>query len=531
MTLKLKLTSGDPTTSRADALGIVCFQGEEPMALAALDEAFSGAFSVHLKTAEFSGKLGQLVELPTLGRIAAPRLLLVGVGPRGEGEGPRLASALATVVRGSLGTSPSAISVVLPKDVGSFRCVAEGVVLGAYRFTKYLTGERRPKRELERVDIFAQGKVGQAEKDGLELGQAIAEAVCVARDAVNEPPNVLYPESFAELCRQVAKQGKLKLKVLDEKGLRAAGHGLHVAVGQGSAHGPHLMHLTYAPKNPKRRIVFVGKGVTFDSGGLCIKPMQGMADMKTDMAGAAAVLGLMQAVAAVGPDVEVHGIIGAAENMPDGNAYRPADVLSSLSGKTVEIINTDAEGRLVLADALTYAARLEPDAIVDAATLTGATLVSLGQPYSAFFSNSDELASAMEKAAREAGESFWRMPLIEELSQQLKSDIADYKHVGDRFGGAISAALFLREFVDGIPWIHCDIPGAVYGDRPSGVYPKGGTGHAVMTFLRLVEVFSQISLGAPPKPQATRRRRGTPAAPTRRAPVRKPRVRGKTRRG
>jgi leucyl aminopeptidase len=420
--------------------------------------------------------------------------------------------------------------LVLPPDVSNFRAVGEGIVLGGYRFTKYLTGERRPKRDLERVDVFVQGKVGQAEKDAFELGQAIAGAICVARDAVNEPPNVLYPESFAELCRHVAKSSKLKLKVLDEKTLRAQGHNLHLAVGQGSVHKPCMMHFTYTPKSPKKRIVFVGKGITFDSGGLCIKPMQGMADMKTDMAGAAAVLGLMQAVAAVGPDVEVHGIIGAAENMPDGNAYRPADVLTSLSGKTVEIINTDAEGRLVLADALTYAVRLEPDAIVDAATLTGATLVSLGQPYSAFFANSDELAAAMENAAKDAGESFWRMPLIEELSQQLKSDIADYKHVGDRFGGAISAALFLREFVDGIPWIHCDIPGAVYGDRPSGVYPKGGTGHAVMTFLKLVETFSQVSLGEAPKPQTPRRRRGTPAAPTRRAAVRKPRARGKARR-
>ncbi len=530
MTLKLKLTSGDPSTSRTDALGLVCFQGEEPTGLADLDIVFEGALALHLKALEFTGKVGQLVELPTLGRVAAPRVLVVGAGPRGEGEAGRLAAALATAVRGCLAHSPSSLSVVLPAEVASFRAVAEGIVLGAYRFTKYLTGERRPKRELERVDVFVQGKVTQAEKDALDIGHAIADAVCVARDAVNEVPNVLYPETFAELARGVAKQSKLKIKVFDEKGLRAAGHALHVAVGQGSAHGPTLVHLTYTPKNPKKRIAFVGKGVTFDSGGLCIKPMQGMADMKTDMAGAAAVLGLMQAVAAVGPDVEVHGIMGCAENMPDGNAYRPADVFTSLSGKTVEIINTDAEGRLVLADALTYAARLQPDAIVDAATLTGATLVSLGQPYSAFFSTSDELARAMEQAAREAGESFWRMPLIDELAQQLKSDIADMKHVGDRFGGAISAALFLREFVDGIPWIHCDIPGAVYGDRPSGVYPKGATGHAVMTFLRLVETFSQISVGGSTPTPAARRRRGTASAQVRRAAARKPRARAKARR-
>jgi leucyl aminopeptidase len=212
-----------------------------------------------------------------------------------------------------------------------------------------------------------------------------------------------------------------------------------------------------------------------------------MGDMKSDMAGAAAVLGLMEAVAQVKPNVEVHVIVGAAENMPDGTAYRPADVFSSLDGKTVEIINTDAEGRLVLADALTYAARLKPDVIIDAATLTGAALVALGKSCSAFYATDDDLAAGVESAAREAGESFWRMPLLDELSEQLKSEVADLKHTGDRYGGSITAALFLREFTGGLPWIHCDIAGPVLAERARGLYPKGATGHAVLTFLRLVE--------------------------------------------
>jgi leucyl aminopeptidase len=492
MTLKIKITSAEPANHRTDALGVVCFQGElEQGGLAALDRAFGGALAKHLESVEFTGKANQLVEVPSLGRVPAPRLLVCGAGERGDGEATRLEAALATVVRATLSTSPSAIAVVLPEKVASYRAVGEGVVLGAYRFTKYLTGDRRPKRELERIELLTTVQVSAAESRELELGRAIAEAICLTRDVVNEPPNVLYPETLVQRAREVAKKGNLKLKVLDPKALAAAGHALHVAVGQGSVHGPYLAHLSYTPRKPGKRIVFVGKGVTFDTGGICIKPMQGMADMKTDMAGAGAVLGLMAAVAALQPDVEVHGILGAAENMPDGNAYRPADVLASLSGKTVEIINTDAEGRLILADALTYATRLEPDAIIDAATLTGATLISLGQPYSAFFSNDEVLAEAMQRAARHAGESFWRMPLIEELATQLKSDVADLKHTGDRYGGAISAALFLREFVDQVPWIHCDIPGAVYADRPSGVYPKGATGHAVMTFLKLIESFSE----------------------------------------
>ena len=523
MTLKLKITTSDPAASRVDALGVVCFQDEleQHSGVQTLDAAFEGALLSHLKAMEFTGKAGQLVELPSLGRLPASKVVVCGAGERGEGEKPRLAAAVASAVRGSFSAHPASVGVVVPESVSDFRAVAEGAVLGAYRFTKYLTGDRKPKRALERVDVLTTTKPTAAQNRELELGKAIAEAVCVTRDVVNEPPNVIYPESLAQRAREVAKKGNLKLKILDPKGLAAAGHNLHVAVGQGSVRGPYLAHLSYVPKKPGKRVVFVGKGVTFDTGGICIKPMQGMADMKTDMAGAGAVLGLMAAVAVLQPDVEVHGIIGAAENMPDGNAYRPADVLTSLSGKTVEIINTDAEGRLILADALTYATRLKPDAIVDAATLTGATLVSLGQPYSAFFSTDDVLAQAMERAARRAGESFWRMPLIEELASQLKSDVADLKHVGDRYGGAISAALFLREFVDQVPWIHCDIPGAVYGDRPAGVYPKGATGHAVLTFLELVEIFAEgaaVSGKTPPAPSGTGE--GTTPRPARRVPRR-----------
>jgi leucyl aminopeptidase len=220
---------------------------------------------------------------------------------------------------------------------------------------------------------------------------------------------------------------------------------------------------------------------------LCIKPAAGMGDMKSDMGGAAAVLGVMAAVGALRPNVEVHGIIAAAENMPDGNAYRPADVFTSLDGKTVEIINTDAEGRLVLADALAYARKLEPEILIDAATLTGACLVALGKNCSAFYTADDKLARRFQAAAEQAGEQFWRMPLLEELREQLSSDIADLKHTGDRYGGSISAALFLREFVGETPWIHCDIAGPVLADRAKGMYPKGATGHPVLTLLSLVE--------------------------------------------
>jgi leucyl aminopeptidase len=331
------------------------------------------------------------------------------------------------------------------------------------------------------------GKVSAEQRKQLELGVTVGQAVCIARDAVNEPPNELYPETLAQIAQRIAKDHGFKLKVLDKKGILAAGMHLHYAVGQGSTNEPRFIHLSYVPKKKKKKVVFVGKGLTFDSGGLCIKPAAGMGEMKSDMAGAAAVLGLMAAVGAVKPEIELHVLVGAAENMPDGAAYRPADIFSSLDGKTVEIVNTDAEGRLVLADALAYAVKLKPDVIVDAATLTGAALVALGKTCSAYYATDEKLAAMLEAAAREAGELFWRMPLLDELSEQLKSDVADLKHTGDRWGGSITAALFLREFVGKVPWVHCDIAGPVLAERARGAYPKGGTGHAVLTFLSFIE--------------------------------------------
>jgi leucyl aminopeptidase len=489
MVLKLELSSGDAAAASSDTLVIGVFQGQvdsHPSVLS-VDRALGGGLLEHAKAVEFEGKAEQTLDVPTLGRLKARRLLILGAGEEQKFDAARLRAFVASALRAALGSQVKTVALVLPRDHADARTVGEGVGLGCYRFTKYFTGERKPKTEIGKVVVFGAGKSSAADKKAAALGLGIAGAVGLARDAVNEPPNVLYPEVLAQVARRIAREHKLKVKVLDKKGIEAAGMNLHYAVGQGSSNEPRFIHLSYVPRKKKKKLCFVGKGLTFDSGGLCIKPAPGMGDMKSDMAGAAAVLGLMAAVAQVKPDVEVHVIVGAAENMPDGTAYRPADVFSSLDGKTVEIINTDAEGRLVLADALTYAARLKPDLIVDAATLTGAALVALGKSCSAFYATDDELAANVENAAREAGESFWRMPLLDELSDQLKSDVADLKHTGDRYGGSITAALFLREFTGGLPWIHCDIAGPVLAERARGLYPKGATGHAVLTFLRLVE--------------------------------------------
>ncbi|MCC6215375.1 MAG: leucyl aminopeptidase [Polyangiaceae bacterium] len=492
MPIAIDFASADPTTVSGDVLAVLVPEGplEKHKVVQALDQALGGALLAHAKTAEFSGKAEQLLDLPVLGRLPVKRLILAGLGAKRDVHDARIAAVVATVARAS--ASAASLVLVAPERAAgaSMRAVGEGLVLGAYRFTRYLTGDRRPKTSLAKVTVVPpSGRGTAAERKALALGAEIGEAVGVARDAVNEPPNVVNPEALAEIARGLAKQHGFKLTVLDKKGIEKAGMKLHYAVGQGSAHEPRFIHLAYVPKRANAKLAFVGKGLTFDSGGLCIKPAPGMGEMKGDMAGAAAVLGLMAAIGAARPNVEVHGIVGAAENMPDGAAYRPGDIFGSLDGKTVEIVNTDAEGRLVLADALTYAARLEPDAIIDAATLTGACVIALGKTCSAYYTADGELVKRMDRAALAAGEQFWRMPLLEELREQLKSDVADLKHTADRWGGSISAALFLREFVGKVPWVHCDVAGPTLADKAKGIYPKGGTGHPVLTFLRLVESY------------------------------------------
>ncbi len=489
MTLHVQVLAADPFTLSAD-LAVVALH-EEDVAdspfIASLSAAFGSGFDELLRREEFAGKKNQRVSLPSLGNVTPSQIVLLGLGPRAEDTEASLRKLGAAVAR----VADKCTSLVLASPVADqrVRFLVEGIALGAYRYTKYLTGERVPKKQLTEVRLATARKPSPAAERAVRVGLEVAEAVALARDLQNDPPNDLTPDALAGAAAKMAKKKNLACKVWDFKKLQADGMKLIVAVGQGSANKPRLVHLTYKPeKKAKGRIVFVGKGLTFDSGGLCIKPAAGMGEMKTDMSGAANVVGLMSAVAALQPNVEVHGVIACAENMPDGEAYRPGDVFGSLDGKTVEIINTDAEGRLVLADALTYASGLSPDLIVDNATLTGACVVALGNTCSGFYATDDGLATAFAESATEAGEQFWRLPLLEDLREQLRSDVADLKHTGDRFGGSITAALFLKEFVrDGIPWIHCDIAGPAMSTRAYGYYPKGGTGHGVLTFLKLLE--------------------------------------------
>ena len=489
MPLHVQVLAADPFTLNADLAVVGLYEEDVPGSpvVASLSAAFGSGFDALLKQEEFTGKKDQRLVLPSLGNVTPSKVVLLGLGARTE---PTEASLrLFGAAAAKLADKATSLVVTSPVADQRVRFVTEGLALGAYRFSKYFTGDRRPKKELTEVRLVTARKPSAAAEKAVLLGLEIADAVALTRDLQNEPPNEQTPEQLANAAVKMAKKKNLGCKVWDFKKLQADGMKLIVAVGQGSANKPRMVHLSYVPeKKAKRKIVFVGKGLTFDSGGLCIKPAAGMGEMKTDMSGAANVIGLMSAVAALQPNVEVHGIIACAENMPDGDAYRPGDVFGSLDGKTVEIINTDAEGRLVLADALTYASSLEPDLIVDNATLTGACVVALGNTCSGFYATDDELAATFKESATEAGEQFWHMPLLDDLREQLRSDIADLKHTGDRFGGSISAALFLKEFVGkNIPWVHCDIAGPALANRAYGIYPKGGTGHGVLTFLKLLE--------------------------------------------
>jgi leucyl aminopeptidase len=496
MPLIINVRTAKPLEAAADVLVIGVWAQPAKKAkglgepLDEIDAALGGGLARICEKEEFAGKKDQTISLATMGRIQPERLVIIGLGPRaGYGDSEARAFA-AKAARAANGEKAKTLTVAIPEGLESrLRALSEGLELGAYRFTKYLTGDRKPKAQLESVEIVTKAKVNAQAKKDLALGQALAEGVNLSRDLSNEPPNVLTPAALGSAAQTAAKQYGFKCEVFDFKEIKRRGMHLIQAVGQGSSNEPRFVHMSWVPaKKSKKKLVFVGKGITFDSGGLSIKPAAGMGEMKHDMSGAGNMVGLMASVAALKPKVEVHAILAAAENMPDGGAYRPGDVWGSLDGKSVEIINTDAEGRLILADALAYAKELQPDLLVDNATLTGAMVVALGNTCSGFYATNDETARTFEGAVKAAGEQMWRMPLLEELKDQLKSDVADLKHTGDRFGGSITAALFLREFIGETKnWVHVDVAGPVTADRASGWNPKGATGHGVLTFLSLVE--------------------------------------------
>jgi leucyl aminopeptidase len=478
---------------KADALLIGIAQGADGPVLAAgaadVDKAFKKKLVAALHGLGATGKANEVVKLASLGATASPQLMAVGLGPvppkGGSYDHETIRRATGTAMRSLAGTKRVATSLAQanggrPEDV---RAVTEGAVLGGYVFTRYRT--EAPKT-VDAVTVVVDNPRDKAVKAAHAAGVAVATAVALARDLVNTAPGDLGPADLAQAAVDACKEAGCSVEVLDEKALKRGGYGGILGVGQGSVRPPRLAKITYTSgRGAKANVHLVGKGITFDSGGLALKPAASMEWMKSDMGGAAAVISTMRAIAELKPDVNVTGWIACAENMPSGTAIRPSDVLTMRGGKTVEVLNPDAEGRLVMADAIVSAAEANPDYIVDIATLTGAQLVALGTRVYAVMANDDDLRAALVAAAGQAGEQAWPMPLPPELRKSLDSDVADLSNVGDRNGGMLAAGLFLQEFVpDGMRWAHLDIAGPGFNNgEPHGYTPKGGTGVAVRTLV------------------------------------------------
>ncbi|PRY17450.1 leucyl aminopeptidase [Kineococcus rhizosphaerae] len=435
-----------------------------------------------------TGAAGQVHLVPGIAGLGTSFVALAGVGSDPDHETLRRGAGAA--VRALSGQRRVALGFPVP-DASTAAALAEGAALGAYAFTRYRAATREPVAE---VTLLVDKPRDKALRAAVERAGVVAAAVASARDLVNTAPADLAPADLAAAAVRAAAETTLTVRVLDEDALAAGGYGGILGVGQGSSRPPRLVVVEHAPARAKGHLAFVGKGITFDSGGLSIKPAAGMETMKSDMSGAAAVLAAVRAVAELGLPVKVTGWLAVAENMPSGTAIRPSDVLTMFGGTTVEVLNTDAEGRLVLGDALVAASAEQPDAVVDVATLTGAQVVALGNRVSGVMGNDDDFRAAVLAAAERAGESFWPMPLPDELRATLDSPVADLANIGDRAGGMLVAAVFLREFVGSgpsgapIPWAHLDIAGPAFvTGEPWGYTHRGGTGVAVRTLVALAE--------------------------------------------
>jgi leucyl aminopeptidase len=485
----LRLANPEIATLDVDAVVIGVVSNDSDIGLApgaeSVDRAFGGELAAVLAGLGASGEQGEITKLPTFGKLTAPIVVAVGLGrDAGSGDVEALRRAAGAALRSLAGRV--SVAVALPATTAdAVKAVAAGALLGNYSYLNYRTGNGH-KQPVADVTVISDAEA----EDALRRAEMLAESVTLVRDLVNTPPSDLSPEILAETAEQVGTDAGLSVQVLDEKALVEGGYGGIAGVGQGSVNPPRLVRLAYRHPEATRTVAYVGKGITFDSGGLSLKPADSMDWMKSDMGGAAAVLGALRAIARLAPKVNVVGYLAIAENMPSGTAQRPSDVITIYGGKTVEVLNTDAEGRLVMADAIVRAGEDDPDLIVDVATLTGAQLVALGTRTAGVMANDDTVRERVVAAAGRAGESAWPMPLPEELRKGLDSTVADIANIsGERWGGMLTAGVFLKEFVpEGVRWAHLDIAGpAFHRGEPYGYTPKGGTGAAVRTLVQLAE--------------------------------------------
>jgi leucyl aminopeptidase len=471
----------------SDALVIVGFETTPPGAAAAdqVKELYDSG--------EFSGKALEIAILHRPGGLKAKRLVLAGGGKRDKFDAGELRKLIGAVVRALKPKGVHSIALVLDEAWRSddFAAAAvEGAILADVENDRYKTDPKKNEKHVDSFSVLVDQNVGW--QAAVDRGRILAEAQNFSRDLANEPANVLTPTLLAERAKQMASEFGLECEILDQDRMRQLGMGALLGVAQGSAEPPALIVIRYKPgtaATSKDHLGLIGKGVTFDTGGISIKPSDGMEKMRYDMAGGAAVLGAMRAIAQIKPSIPVTALVPTVENMPGSKAQRPGDIVKSLSGKTIEVLNTDAEGRLILIDALTYAQRLGCTHLVDAATLTGAIVVALGSVNVGAFTNNEAFLQKLLAAAKAEGEKTWQLPMDEEYKELLKSNFADLHNIGGRSGGSITAAWFIRDFVDETPWIHLDIAGTAWLDDAKPYMAKGATGVGLRTFVRLAETW------------------------------------------
>ncbi len=507
--MHIKIVRKDFLSVPCELLVVYLFQGVTKLhgAPSAVDKVLGDAISKLIKQDAFEGTLGQVLVFPTFGMIKAKRVAVIGLGDKRRFNADAIRRVGGCIVKlASQHKVSSVVTILYGDEVGridhrtSVQALTEGVILSAYRFHSYhgtLRKKETPPTELKLFTICeTSARAMKIAEDGIMRGRALATATCFARDLVNTPSADMMPTQLVEEAKKLTGRG-ITVKVMDRKEMKLRGMHATLAVARGSDCPPFGVHLVYKPRGVvsrraqggiKKKVVIVGKAVTFDSGGLNIKHGDSMSTMKIDMAGAATVLGLFKALAEIPLNIEVHGIFLAVENMPSGSAYRPGDVVKAMDGTTIEILNTDAEGRVTLVDAIAYAKTLKPDIIIDLATLTGACIVALGDDIAGLLTNDHKLGQRLLDAAKDAGEPLWELPLYEPYMELIKSKIADIKNVGSRSSGVITAALFLKPFVGDTPWAHIDIAGPSYVEhetRPD--LPYGASGYGVRLLARFLQ--------------------------------------------
>lgn len=497
--MKITVESGDITQSPAKAIIVNLFQGvtHPGGATGAVDAALGGGITALIAEGEIRGKRGEATLIHSLGKVASPRVIVSGLGKQEEFGLDVIRNLMGTALRRARAAKATTVATILHGagiaglDAASCaQAITEGAIMGAYRFRKYKDGgiDGEDTGEIESLVIIESDRRKlDAARRGVAKGEILAQAACYTRDMANEPANALPPAALAAQAKALAKDAGIDCQVLDEKQAAKLGMGALLGVGVGSTSPPRFVILKYrGDPAGKKTIGLLGKGITFDSGGISIKPAAGMEAMKGDMSGAAAVICATWAVAKLKAKVNVTCLVPTAENMPSGSATKPGDVLRAMNGKTIEVINTDAEGRLILADAICYARQEGLSPIVDVATLTGAMMIALGPGATGFFATDDGLAADLTAAGAASGEKMWRFPLIDDYKEGLRSNVADIKNTGPRNGGAINAAEFLRFFAEDSQWAHIDMAGTDESDKEKGVWVKGSTGIPTRTLINFV---------------------------------------------